>query len=202
MVADLDSSRAARATTTADSERVSSTRVDASERRDIVELALATNTDVIVNACDPRFNPPIFEAAFEAGCHYLDMAMHLSVPHPTDPYNQIGQSLGAAQFAASDAWSERGLLALVGMGVEPGFSDVAARYASDHLFSVDPRDRRSRRQRLGHPRLRVRSDVQHLDDDRGMPQSADRLRTRAWLVHDGAVLGARDSSTSPKASVS
>ncbi len=135
LVADLDSSRAARATTTADSDRVSSTRVDAAERRDIVELALATNTDVIVNACDPRFNPPIFEAAFEAGCHYLDMAMHLSVPHPTDPYNRIGQSLGAAQFAASDAWAERGLLALVGMGVEPGFSDVAARYASDHLFS-------------------------------------------------------------------
>ena len=136
VVADLDSSRAARATTTAHSERVSSTRVDASERHDVVELALATSADVIVNACDPRFNPPIFEAAFEAGCHYLDMAMHLSSPHPTDPYNQIGQSLGAAQFAASDAWTERGLLALVGMGVEPGFSDVVARYASDHLFST------------------------------------------------------------------
>ena len=36
------------------------------------------------------FNPPIFDAAFEAGCHYLDMAMHLSAPHPTDPYHQVG----------------------------------------------------------------------------------------------------------------
>jgi len=32
-------------------------------------------------------------------------------------------------------WEARGLLALVAMGVEPGFSDVVARYASDHLFS-------------------------------------------------------------------
>jgi len=91
---------------------------------------------VIVNACDPRFNPPIFEAAFEAGCDYIDMAMHLSMPHPTDPYNQIGVSLGAAQFEAGEAWAERDLLALVGMGVEPGFSDVVARYAADHLFST------------------------------------------------------------------
>ena len=43
--------------------------------------------------------------------------------------------LGESQFAASDQWKERGLLALVGMGVEPGLSDVFARYAADHLFS-------------------------------------------------------------------
>jgi saccharopine dehydrogenase-like NADP-dependent oxidoreductase len=135
IIADIDPSRSARAAAMAHDDRVSSTRVDASHRLDVVELAATTGADVIVNACDPRFNPPIFEAAFEAGCNYVDMAMHLSSPHPTDPYNQIGVSLGAAQFAASDAWADRGLLALVGMGVEPGFSDVAARYAADHLFS-------------------------------------------------------------------
>jgi len=136
IVADVEPARSARAAATAHSDRVVSTRVDASQRPDVVELAATSGADVIVNACDPRFNPPIFDAAFEAGCHYLDMAMHLSVPHPTDPYNQIGVSLGAAQFEASDAWRQRGLLALVGMGVEPGFSDVVARYAADHLFST------------------------------------------------------------------
>ncbi|HZX53948.1 MAG TPA: saccharopine dehydrogenase C-terminal domain-containing protein [Ilumatobacteraceae bacterium] len=136
IVADVDPARSARAAATANSELVVSTRVDASHQQDVVELAAATDVDVIVNACDPRFNPPIFNAAFEADCDYIDMAMHLSVPHPTDPYNQIGVSLGAAQLDANDAWTERGLLALVGMGVEPGFSDVVARYASDHLFST------------------------------------------------------------------
>jgi saccharopine dehydrogenase (NAD+, L-lysine-forming) len=43
--------------------------------------------------------------------------------------------LGDAQFADAARWEEAGLLALVGMGVEPGFADVAARYAADHLFS-------------------------------------------------------------------
>ncbi len=135
VVADIDGARAARAAATARSTRVVSTKVDASDRGDIVELARSCRADVIVNACDPRLNPPIFDAAFEAGCHYLDMAMHMSSPHPTDPYNQTGVMLGDAQFAVADQWVERGQLALVGMGVEPGFSDVAARFASDHLFS-------------------------------------------------------------------
>ncbi|HTL83820.1 MAG TPA: saccharopine dehydrogenase C-terminal domain-containing protein [Acidimicrobiia bacterium] len=100
--------------------------LDATDQSAIEALARAERVDMIVNACDPRMNPPIFGAAFAAGCHYLDMAMNLSAP---------GHLLGEAQLAASDAWRERGLLALVGMGVEPGLSDVFARYAADHLFA-------------------------------------------------------------------
>jgi saccharopine dehydrogenase (NAD+, L-lysine-forming) len=142
VVADIDGRRAARAAELAERHahgssppRVVATRVDASDHLDIVELAHSVRADLIVNACDPRLNPPIFDAAFAAGCHYLDMAMHMSAPHPTDPYRTPGVMLGDAQFAVSDQWAERGQLALVGMGVEPGFSDVAARYAADHLFS-------------------------------------------------------------------
>jgi len=135
VVADIDAARAARAAAKAASPKVVATKVDASDRGDIVELARSCRADIIVNACDPRLNPPIFDAAYEAGCHYLDMAMHMSSPHPSDPYNTPGVMLGDAQFAVADQWVERGQLALVGMGVEPGFSDVAARFASDHLFS-------------------------------------------------------------------
>jgi saccharopine dehydrogenase-like NADP-dependent oxidoreductase len=77
---------------------------------------------------------PIFEAALRAGATYLDMAMSLSHPHPERPYEVPGIKLGDHQFAMADAWEERGGLALVGMGVEPGLSDVLARYASDELF--------------------------------------------------------------------
>jgi saccharopine dehydrogenase (NAD+, L-lysine-forming) len=135
VVADIDAARAGRAAAMARSPRVRSAAVDASNRADLVQLARSCRADIVVNACDPRLNPPIFDAAFEAGCHYLDMAMHMSSPHPTDPYNTPGVMLGDAQFEVSHEWVERGQLALVGMGVEPGFSDVAARYASDHLFS-------------------------------------------------------------------
>jgi saccharopine dehydrogenase-like NADP-dependent oxidoreductase len=135
VLADVDHARATRAADRTESARVMATSVDAGDRLDLVELVQSVQADVVVNACDPRFNPPIFDAAFAAGCHYLDMAMHMSSPHPTDPYNQCGVKLGDAQFAVAEQWEERGLLALVGMGVEPGFSDVVARYAADHLFS-------------------------------------------------------------------
>jgi saccharopine dehydrogenase-like NADP-dependent oxidoreductase len=115
-------------------DRFRAVTVDASDRRAVTELARQVRCDAVVNACDPRFDPPIFGAAFDAGCTYLDMAMTLSAPHPQRPYEEPGVMLGDEQFAADAAWRERGLLALVGIGVEPGLSDVFARYAADHLF--------------------------------------------------------------------
>ena len=70
--------------------RFSSAKVDARSKTDIVALAQRVKADVIVNACDPRLNEPIFEAAFGAGCTYLDMAMNLSKPHATNPYEEVG----------------------------------------------------------------------------------------------------------------
>jgi saccharopine dehydrogenase-like NADP-dependent oxidoreductase len=136
VVTDLDADRAARAIRRLDADRFDARALDASDQRAIADLARSERADVIVNACDPRLNPPIFHAAFDAGCHYVDMAMTLSEPHPDRPYELPGRMLGDEQMAASDAWRERGLLALVGMGVEPGLSDVFARYAADHLFST------------------------------------------------------------------
>jgi saccharopine dehydrogenase-like NADP-dependent oxidoreductase len=63
------------------------------------------------------------------------MACTLSEPHPETPYEICGVKLADLQFERDEEWREAGLLAIAGMGVEPGFSDVAARYAADHLFS-------------------------------------------------------------------
>ena len=137
-VADIDIERAEEAVATAvntEGGRIEAAYVDASDEDGVTALAVECGADVILNACDPRFNPPIFEGAFAADCHYVDMAMHMSEPHPTKPYEKTGRRLGDAQFAEHPAWKNRNLMALVGMGVEPGFSDVAARYAADHLFS-------------------------------------------------------------------
>ncbi len=115
--------------------RTVAAQLDATDAQAVESLLRLHHADVVVNACDPRFNPPIFEAAFRTRCHYLDMAMNLSAPHPTDPHNKVGTILGSDQFAAHQDWVDHGLLALVAMGVEPGLSDVFAKYASDHLFS-------------------------------------------------------------------
>jgi saccharopine dehydrogenase-like NADP-dependent oxidoreductase len=135
VVTDLQAGRAARAVERLDGRRFSAHPLDASDAIAVAELARAERVGLVVNACDPRLNPPIFAAAFDAGCHYIDMAMNLSEPHPEHPYERPGRTLGADQLAADDRWRERGLLALVGMGVEPGLSDVFARYAADHLFA-------------------------------------------------------------------
>jgi len=137
-VADIDISKAEAAVATAvniEDGRVEAATVDASDEESVAELARECRADVILNACDPRFNPSIFQGAFASGSHYVDMAMHMSEPHPTQPYEKTGRRLGDAQFAQSPLWKNRNLMALVGMGVEPGFSDVAARYAADHLFT-------------------------------------------------------------------
>ena len=76
----------------------------------------------------------IFDGAHAAGADYLDMAMSLSRPHPDAPHEKTGVKLGDEQFAKAGDWEAAGRLALVGIGVEPGLSDVFARYAADHLF--------------------------------------------------------------------
>ena len=111
-------------------------KVDARSESDIVRLIEASKSNIVVNACDPRLNEPIFNACFTAGAHYVDMAMTLSKPHPSDPYNLVGAPLGEVQLAADQQWRDKGLLALVGMGVEPGLSDVFAKYAADVLFDT------------------------------------------------------------------
>ena len=108
--------------------------IDASKEADIESLARKYNVDLIMNAVDPVFNKQIFDAAYNVGAKYMDMAMTLSEPHPDDPFHKTGVKLGDYQFAKAKAWEQKGLLALVGFGVEPGMADVFARYAQDHLF--------------------------------------------------------------------
>jgi saccharopine dehydrogenase (NAD+, L-lysine forming) len=133
VVADYDQARAERAAG-AGGERFLPAKLDASDTAGVAELLRAYGCDVLLNATDPRFVLPLFHAALDAGADYLDMAMSLSEPHPEAPFSRAGRKLGDDQFAEAAAWLERGRLALVGMGVEPGLSDVFARYAADELF--------------------------------------------------------------------
>ncbi|TQS41722.1 saccharopine dehydrogenase family protein [Cryptosporangium phraense] len=133
VVADYSLARASNAVP-ADA-RFTAAEVDASDQSAVEALIAEHRITHVLNAVDPRFVLPIFAAAQAAGVDYLDMAMSLSRPHPTAPYSETGVLLGEEQFAASDAWRDAGRLALVGIGVEPGLSDIFARYAADHLFS-------------------------------------------------------------------
>ncbi|WP_167137022.1 saccharopine dehydrogenase C-terminal domain-containing protein [Diaminobutyricimonas sp. TR449] len=110
-------------------------KVDASDPDSVARLAREHNVTYVMNAVEPKFVPTVFSGALAAGANYLDMAMSLSEPHPADPFTRTGIKLGDDQFEQAPDWETAGRLALVGMGVEPGLSDVFARYAADHLFS-------------------------------------------------------------------
>jgi saccharopine dehydrogenase-like NADP-dependent oxidoreductase len=110
--------------------------IDASSTDSVAEVARRHGATHVMNAVEPKFVPTVFAGALAASADYLDMAMTLSEPHPTAPYEQTHVKLGDAQFAVDGEWKAAGRLALVGMGVEPGLSNVFARYAVDHLFSA------------------------------------------------------------------
>ena len=140
VVADYDVERARRTVAHAVSRRPGEQRfhalaVDASDVDQVAALIRLTGATHVLNAVDPRFVMPTFEGALAAGANYLDMAMSLSRPHPERPYAEPGVKLGDLQFHRAPEWEAAGRLALVGIGVEPGLSDVFARYAADHLFS-------------------------------------------------------------------
>jgi saccharopine dehydrogenase (NAD+, L-lysine forming) len=134
-LADYDPGRPTQVIAGLDDGRFSPHAIDASSKDAVVALIRETRADAVLNSVDPLFNVPIFDACFEAGATYLDMAMTLSEPHPTNPYEEVAVKLGDYQFERAQAWEEKGLLALVGIGIEPGAADVFARHAADELFS-------------------------------------------------------------------
>jgi len=134
-LADYDSGRSAAVVASLDDGRFSAHRVDASSREDVARLVRETSADAVLNAVDPVFDLPIFEACLDARVTYLDMAMSLSQPHPEHPYEKTHVKLGDEQFALASAWEDAGCLALLGIGIEPGAADVFARHAADELFS-------------------------------------------------------------------
>ena len=135
VIADYDGSRAQTLAERIDDPRFSAIGLDASDAQAVAQACRSHQITHVLNVVDPRFVMSIFEGAFLAGADYLDTAMSLSSRHPEKPYEWIGVKLGDDQFAFADAWQDKGRLALVGIGVEPGLADVFARYAADHLFS-------------------------------------------------------------------
>ena len=135
VVADYDQASAQRAVDAVADARFTATRVNASSEDAVAELVRRHGSTHVMNAVDPRFDMPIFRGALAGGANYVDMAMSLSQRHPDKPYELTGVKLGDEQFAMDPQWQEAGLLALLGLGVEPGLANVFARYAADHLFS-------------------------------------------------------------------
>ncbi len=114
--------------------RFPAAQLDARDASAIAQLARANRVDLVMNAVDPQLVMPIFRGALQSDAHYMDMAMSLSKPDPDRPFEHPGLKLGDEQFAMAAEWESRGKLALVGMGMDPGLTDVFAAHAAKHDF--------------------------------------------------------------------
>jgi saccharopine dehydrogenase-like NADP-dependent oxidoreductase len=135
VLADQDIERARQlASEIGDSSSHPTAQIDASDTSAVEALARQYGVDLVMNAVDPRFVMPVFLGALAAGAHYMDTAVSVSEPHPTEPYSKPGRMLGDEQFAMDAEWRDRGKLALLGVGISPGLVQVFAAHAAKHLF--------------------------------------------------------------------
>lgn len=135
VIADYDLGRSLQLADRVGDPRFTAVQVDASDETEIIRLIEIHQVTHVLNLLDPRYVMPIFRACLVSRVNYLDTAMSLSRPNTSSPFTQTGVKLGDEQFELASDWERAGILALCGMGVEPGLADVFARYASDHLFS-------------------------------------------------------------------
>lgn len=98
--------------------KVHARALDASDPK-ALEQAVEGNS-VVVQSSLPRLNAAIQAACLVAGADYVDLAADSS-----DPYR------------ASDEWARAGRTAILGLGEDPGLSNLMARHLADGLDRVD-----------------------------------------------------------------
>lgn len=102
--------------------------VDASQPEQVSRLA--AEADVLVNATVPRFNLVVMEACLQGKCHYMDLACETIINLP-------GKIDISEQLALDTSFKESGLLALCGIGIDPGCSNIFARFLTDRMEQVE-----------------------------------------------------------------
>jgi len=148
VLGDYDRERAQRIANELGNVRFVPERIDASDQKNIMEVIQKHDCDYVMDAAPPYMTDGIFDAAFEAGAGYFNMGTW-SEPKPAPDCYGIGKDcfhifMADHNFAAHDKWESKGLLAIIGLGVEPGVVDVFARFAAEYLFdelhTIDVKD--------------------------------------------------------------
>ena len=126
VIADAVSARASLLADRLCDPRVSYRRLDARDRSAVATAIRDTGTTILLNAALPATNLEVMRACLDAGCHYIDMA---SAGTDDDGIPKMHD-----QFALDAEFKAAGRIALLGMGADPGTSNVYAAYAAKHLL--------------------------------------------------------------------
>ncbi len=105
--------------------------LNALETARLAEFMKAKRISVTLNACPCLTNHSVLEACWQAGSHYIDMAADIySPPGKTRPTKN---SFEAEIEKFNHKFMDRGLTAVLCMGMDPGAVNVFARWAMDRL---------------------------------------------------------------------
>lgn len=100
--------------------------VNADNVPELVALIQKFKPDLVLNVALPYQDLPIMDACLETGVHYLDTANYEPRDEAKFEYKW--------QWAYHERFKEKGIMALLGCGFDPGVTGVFTAYAAKHYF--------------------------------------------------------------------
>ncbi|OWY21329.1 saccharopine dehydrogenase [Sphingobacteriales bacterium UPWRP_1] len=107
--------------------RIKTAQVDADNVAETAALIESFKPDLVINVALPYQDLPIMDACLQTGVHYLDTANYEPKEEAKFEYSW--------QWAYKKRFEERGIMALLGCGFDPGATQVFTAYAAKHHFS-------------------------------------------------------------------
>ncbi|MEI6516291.1 MAG: saccharopine dehydrogenase family protein [bacterium] len=108
--------------------KIQTAQVDADKPQEVVRLIKKFDPDVLINVALPYQDLSIMEACLATGVDYLDTANY-------EPPNKAKFEY-KWQWRQHKAFRDRGILALLGCGFDPGVSNIFSAYAQKHYFDT------------------------------------------------------------------
>ena len=108
--------------------KIKTARVDADQPQEVIRLIRKFDPDVLINVALPYQDLSIMEACLATGVDYLDTANY---EHPDKAKYEY-----KLQWRQHKAFRDRGILALLGCGFDPGVTNIFCAYAQKHYFDV------------------------------------------------------------------
>ncbi len=101
-------------------------QIDADNTTELAELIVRIKADMVINVALPYQDLTIMDACLKTNVPYLDTANY---EHPDEAKFEYKE-----QWAKHEAFKEKGLMALLGSGFDPGATNVFCAYAQKHYF--------------------------------------------------------------------
>lgn len=106
--------------------QIQTAQVDADKVPELVRLIKQFQPDVVLNLALPYQDLHIMDACLETGVHYIDTANYEPLDEAHFEYSW--------QWAYQEKFRQKGLIAVLGSGFDPGVTNVYTAYAQKHLF--------------------------------------------------------------------